>query len=272
MSNYLSGAEAPFGAQIFARIQEAVLATARAQLAGRRLLEVEGPYGLGQRTLAGPDRDLGEDTRAGEAVARLKAAPVLPLPMIESTFELGVREIAAFQQGQSPFQLAPAVQAAAAAARAEDGLIFRGSEAAGLKGLANHPGTQSLQLGDWDSLGEPVEDIIKAVALLEGKGLLGPYALALAPSRFDVLFRRYQEAALLQIQHVREIITGGLVKAAALEQGGLLVAVGSYYASIVLGQDMKLGFVGPRDTAYEFVIFESLAARVQLPEAVVVLR
>ena len=271
MRSYLPGSDAPFGQEIFAVIQNTVLEVAKGQLGGRRLLEVEGPYGLGHKSFGLMDRPVGEQAQVGGAVARLKSAPTVPIPLLEATFELGIREVAGYEQGQAPFDLEPAVMAAIAMARAEDLLVFQGNDQLGLKGITNYPGVQSLGLGDWNVMGQPVEDIIKAVGMLEAKSLLGPYALALSPANYDVLFRRDQEAAMLQLQHLREIVTAGIVKSPALSAGGVLVAAGRPFASIVLGQDLTLGFVGPKDTGYELVIYESLATRVSVPDAVVVL-
>jgi len=273
MHQYFPASDAPFGAEVFERVQQTVLGVMKSQLAGRRLLEVEGPYGLGHKSFGGADRDLEETTEVAGAVARLKVATAIPLPMIECTFTLGVREVAAFLEHQAPFSLDPAVRAAMAVARAEDAVVFWGSEAAGLKGLLNMPGVQSRDLESWEELGSPVEDMIRAVGMLEQRGFLGPYALALSPARYDLLYRRYQEAAMLQIQHVEQIVTGGVIKAPGLGNvGGVLVAAGAPFASIVLGQDAQVGFVGPHAAGYELVILESLATRVQVPEAVAVLK
>ncbi len=271
MAQLLLSEEMPFGGAVADKLRETVYAVARGQLAGRRLLEIEGPYGLGKKSFATADADIGEAVQMGGGEARLRSAAAIPIPLIESTFEIGMRDVAAMEAGEVAFGLVPAVRAALAVARAEDQVVFWGSEPIGLKGLLNMPGIATHALGDWDAMGQPAEDIIKAAGVLEQRGFLGPYALALAPAKYDLLYRRYQEAAMLQIQHIREVVTGGEVKAPALPDGGVLVAVGKDLASIVVGQDLSIGFVGPKDGAYEFLLFESVAVKVQVPEAVVVL-
>ncbi|HIC93259.1 MAG TPA: bacteriocin, partial [Anaerolineae bacterium] len=57
-----------------------------------------------------------------------------------------------------------------------------------------------------------------------------------------------------------------------LESGGGLLASGRQYASIVLGQDMAIGFIGPVGEKLEFSISESLALLIRQPGAICVLK
>ena len=67
-------------------------------------------------------------------------------------------------------------------------------------------------------------------------------------------------------------MTGGVFKAPVLKTGGVLLATGKQYASIVIGQDMTTGFVGPVGDSLEFSISESLALLVRDPASICVLR
>ena len=66
--------------------------------------------------------------------------------------------------------------------------------------------------------------------------------------------------------------TGGVHKAPAFEQGGILLASGRQHASIVLGQDMSIGYIGPAGDKIEFSISESLTLRILQPQAICVLK
>ena len=57
-----------------------------------------------------------------------------------------------------------------------------------------------------------------------------------------------------------------------MKDGGLLIASGTHFASIVLGQDMTIGFIGPVSGEFEFSISESLALRVRQAQAICVLQ
>jgi uncharacterized linocin/CFP29 family protein len=72
---------------------------------------------------------------------------------------------------------------------------------------------------------------------------------------------------------VRTVVNDGVYKAPILDKGGVLVASGSQYASVILGQDMSVGFLGPiRGDSLEFSITESLAPWIKVPQAVCVLK
>ena len=52
----------------------------------------------------------------------------------------------------------------------------------------------------------------------------------------------------------------------------MLLASGAQYSSIILGQDLMAGFVGPAGRDYELTVSESLALRLLQPASVVVLK
>lgn len=84
---------------------------------------------------------------------------------------------------------------------------------------------------------------------------------ALTPNRHNLRFRRYPQGNMTEIDHVKSNVTEGVTKAPSINVGGDLFASGRLFASIVLGQDIMTGFVGPSGSAYEFIVFESLALK-----------
>ncbi len=269
MSNeYLHREDAPFGDDVWKAIDETVVGTAKSQLAGRRLLDVEGPFGLGLKVIPTADAMV-EST---EDDVDLEAPCMTPVAVIRSSFVLPARDIAAYKQTGLPMDLSDAAAATIACARQEDQLIFNGSESLQVAGLLNAKGVQSVELADWSEVGAAADQVIEAVTKLDDAGFHGPYALALAPSLYNQLFRRYPQGNQTVMGHVKELITEGIVKAPVLADGGVVVASGPYYASIVLGQDLLTGFIGPADGDYEFTLSETVALRLQAPEAVCVLK
>jgi uncharacterized linocin/CFP29 family protein len=113
--------------------------------------------------------------------------------------------------------------------------------------------------------------MIHAVTVLDQAGFHGPYALALAPARYNLLFRRYERGNYSEMEHVKTIVTDGVYKAPGLLDGGVLLSTGRQYASIVLGQDMTVGFVGPEGDRIALTISESLVPRIRRPSAICVL-
>jgi len=67
-------------------------------------------------------------------------------------------------------------------------------------------------------------------------------------------------------------VTGRVFKAPALKNGGALLATGKQYASIVIGQDMTTGFIGPIGDRFESSISESLALPVKEAASICMLR
>lgn len=267
MSKFLHREDAPFSEAVWERIDEVVVAAARSQLSLRRILPVRGPFGLELRDI--PSTAQAAEEIEGVAVQSSTANPVV---LLSAGFELPARDIAAYEAQPTSLDLGPAAEAAVAVARQEEQVLLQGVKSLGVKGLTNAAGVASLSLSDWGKVGAAATNIISAVTALDGAGFPGPYALALAPDRYNALFRLYPQGSATELEHLKQIVTGGIVKAVSLKSGGLLVAVGEQFASIVLGQDLYTGFVGPAgNVSYEFVVSESIALNLKVPEAVAVL-
>ncbi|NLD74320.1 MAG: bacteriocin family protein [Chloroflexi bacterium] len=259
-NKYLMRDDAPIEHAVWEALDHAMVHVARSQLAGRRLLSIRGPYGLGLKAVPLGDR---------EGEAGLIYSPVVPLHYIHRTFSVGARDLASHEREGTPLDTSAVAKVAMEVARAEDELLFHG--APNTPGLLNLNGAQHVQLSNWDQLGTAANDIIRAVTTLDEAGFHGPYTLALSPGLYNLLLRRYPQGNTLEIDHIRSMATDGVHKAPVLESGGVLVASGAQFASIVLGQDMTIGFIGPADHEIEFSLSESLALYVPVPQAICVL-
>lgn len=270
MSNdFLHRDDAPFSEGTWAAIDNAVVGAAKSQLTARRLLQVDGPHGLGLKSI--PLGDVCIGCGPDDPVC-VQGASALPLITINASFRLAARDVAAYEQRGVPMDLTPAIEAALACARQEDDLLFNGMKAIAMEGLLTAKEAQSQKLKSWEQVGAAVEDIITAVTKLDSAGFHGPYTLALAAGRYNALFRRYPNGPMTELEHMRELVTDGIVKAASIKEGGVLVASGPQYVQIVLGQDLAAGFVGPEDRNYALTVSESIALRLLVPAAVVVLK
>jgi uncharacterized linocin/CFP29 family protein len=259
-NKYLARDDAPFGVEVWEALDAAMRETAKAELVGRRLLHVEGPFGLGLKAVALRDREAGSGLLVSE---------MLPVVLIRETFALGARDLASYEHGGLSLDTGPVAKAALACARREDDLVLVGE--AGVPGLLTAEGVHQQMLSAWDEVGAAAGDLIEAVNTLDEAGFHGPYALALTPQRHNQLYRLYPRGNQSELDHIKTIATGGVYKAPALESGGVLLASGRQYASVVLGQDMSVGYVGPAGDKLEFSISESLTLRVLQPQSVCVL-
>jgi len=260
MSKYLHREDAPFGPALWQKIDDTVVSAAAAQLSARRILKVEGPYGLGVKVLPLEDGPANED-------ASVTIPKVMPLAMLKTEFTLMVRDVAAFEEQNTPLPLNTIAQAAIELAQKEDDFLFNGVKAMRMGGLLDWASKNSIKRSDWAKIGSAVGDVIKAVTALDEAGLHGPYALAVPPAWYNMLFRRYEQGFGTELDHLRQIITDGIVKAPALKDGAVVIATGPQFATIVLGQDMMTTFVGPEPGSYKFIISETLALILRQPKA-----
>jgi uncharacterized linocin/CFP29 family protein len=258
---YLGREEAPIGAETWKLIDDVAVQAAKSQITGRRLLPIEGPYGFGLKSLPLGDYAV-EDG--------ISASVSLPLSLIRTEFSLGKRDLAAFERDHLILDTAPVACAAMDAAVKEDRVIFNGIT--GTPGLLNAEGAGSMTLSKWDKVGVAADQIIDAVTKLDTTGFHGPYSLALAPAQYNLLLRRYPQGDGTELEHISSIVGDGVVKAPALKKGGVLIASGSQYASVAIGQDMAVGYNGPVGDLLEFQLYESLALVVRAPESILVLK
>ncbi len=258
-NNYLGREDAPIGQEMWKVLDSTMTEAAKGVLTGRRMLNIEGPYGLGLKAV--PLQDV-------QAENGITTSSFVPVSLIHKTFSLSKRDLAASEKDGMPINTAPVASAAIEAAMQEETLIFRGMS--GVSGLLTSEGSSNLKLSSWETMGKAVEDTIAAITLLDKAGFHGPYTLALAPERYNQLFRRYPQGGT-ELEYLEALVTDGIFKAPIMESGGILMASGGQYAAIVLGQDMTLGYIGPVGESLEFSISESLALLVREQRAICVL-
>ena len=109
-NKYLGREDAPFGDEIWSKLDDVVISVARGRLSGRKLLDIEGPYGLELKSVPLVDKVVSENG------AKLLSADVLPVPMIETLFSLGARDLATFEESGFSLDVAAVADAAMAAA------------------------------------------------------------------------------------------------------------------------------------------------------------
>jgi uncharacterized linocin/CFP29 family protein len=258
-NNYLGRTDAPLSAATWKVLEATMIEAAKSQLSGRRLISIEGPFGFGLKVVPLSDCEIAEG---------VTVSPVIPVNLVTSTFFLNKRDLAASEKDPI-LDLDPVASAAITCARKEDGIIFSGIQ--DTPGLLGAEGSGSLALTKWDKIGTAADQIIKAVTLLDDAGFHGPYCMGLAPAQYNLLLRRYPQGDGTELEHVRTILGGDVVKAPVLKKGGVLLASGRQYCSLVIGQDMSISFNGPAGDALEFSISESLALLIRTPEAICVL-
>jgi len=260
-NTYLGRQDAPISPETWAVIDSTMVGAAKSQLAGRRLLAIEGPFGFGLKVIPISDVEMDEG---------VVGSTFVPVTQIQSSFCLGKRDLAAYERDKILLDTGIVATAAMDCAAQEDKLIFSGLPA--IPGLMTTEGSSSQTLTKWDKIGAAADQIIDAVTKLDDAGFHGPYCMALAPAQYNLLLRRYPQGDGTELDHLRTIVTEGVIKAPGLKKGGVLLASGQQYASLVIGQDMAVGYNGPAGDALDFFITESLALLIRTPEAICVLK
>ena len=261
--DHLNRAQAPLPEFIWERIDAAAVAAASALLTGRRFLEVEGPFGPGLTAIELGADDYCRTPAEGEAGAIVSRA--IAVPMLRKSCRLSARRLAGHLEKDMPLNLTEVEDAAEAVARREEEFIYSGHADSGLEGLLNGSGHREVQ-GAWSSLDAALDTVLAAITRLDDNGFHGPYALALPAAQYNNLFRHYEHTDLLQIEHLKSLCTRGVYKA-ALERP---VVVDNHAGTVVLGQDLRVGYAGCDGIHYQLFACESMVLRLDEPGAVCV--
>lgn len=263
--NHLNREQAPFPASLWESIDAAAVAAATPVLTGRRFLDVEGPYGLGLSAIElGSDQDCSEADDCGTGAALSTAVSV---PMLRKSCRISSRRLAAHIEKGMPLTLNEVQDAAEAVARREEEYIYFGKGEFNLQGLLNATGHKEVTGAVLSSLESTLSHVIAAITELDNAGFHGPYALTLPPAHYNNLFRHYEHTDLLQIEHLKSLCTHGVFKASI----NMPAVVDHHAGTIILGQDMRVGYAGSDGLHYHLFVCESMVLRLDAPEAICLL-
>lgn len=275
MFDFLDRSSAPLRDEEWRQIDTLVVEVARRQLVGRRFIPVFGPLGAGTQDVdydvfTGTDQavisTLGESTDPVRAKRRVHEH----MPLIYKDFMLYWRDLESNRLMGTPADLGAAAAAASFCAQREDDLIFNGNDDLGYPGLTTVEGRQVLTASDWDTAGAAFNDVVSATRMLIEQGFYGPFALIVSPRAFNQMQRVYANSGVLEIQHVREIATGGVYQTPLLrDKLGLVVSMGIQNFDIAIGQDLITAYLGQEKMNHPFRVLESLVLRIKRPGAIV---
>ncbi|AGA90185.1 uncharacterized protein, linocin/CFP29 [Thioflavicoccus mobilis 8321] len=260
--SYLNRDAASFPADLWERIDTAAIGAARDRLTARRFLDLEGPFGVGLTSV-----EIGTEAVVNEPNGQLAGtvgSRSIPVPMFQQPFALSIRRVEGHLRLGLPLDLRPVEDAAEAVARREEQVIYHGISELGLEGLMNAKGRATVPCSDWTEVEQAISDVIAAVNRLDANGYMGPYALALSPTRYNALFRRYEGSDMLQVDHLHRLCEGGLFKAPV--EGAVLVDAS--VGDIKIGQDIKVGYSSNDGTHFRLFVSESLVFLLDEPEAI----
>jgi uncharacterized linocin/CFP29 family protein len=255
---------APISDAAWAQIEEETSRTLKRYLAGRRVVDVQGPGGLGLsavgtghlRTIAAP---------AAGIVARQRE--VKALVEIRVPFELDREAIDDVERGSNDSDWQPAKDAARQMAFAEDRAIFEGYSAAGIGGIREGTSNPIMMLPA-DVRAYP-EAVAQALSRLRLVGVNGPYTVLLGADAYTALAETSDHGYPV-LEHVKRLVNDEIIWAPAIAGAFVLTTRGGDFG-LYIGQDVSIGYSSHTDTAVRLYLQETFTFLLLTSEAVVAL-
>lgn len=266
--------DAPLNEKEWQTLDEVVIENARRNLIGRRFIDIYGPLGQGVQSVINdiyedPEKGSlsfhGEDLDTSNSTKRVH----LTIPLLYKDFELYWRDIEQARALDIPIDFSQAANAVTQCALLEDDLIFNGSKEFNISGLTNIKGHLSHIRSDWMKSGNAFTDIVDARNKLLEMGHNGPYALVLSPSLYALLHRVHEGTNVLEIEHVRELVTDGVFQTPMIKgNSGVLVATGRHNLDLVIAEDIETAYMDSESMNHLFRIYECIVPRIKRPSAI----
>ena len=253
---------APISAAAWAEIEEEASRTFKRHVAGRRVVDVEGPSGddlaaipLGHQVPINPLAD-------GVIAHARQSQPIIELRV---PFTVSRQAIDDVERGAKDSDWQPVKDAAKQIAFAEDRAIFEGYPAASITGVRASGSNPELKL-PIDAKDYP-EAISQAITSLRLAGVNGPYSLLLNADAFTAINETSDHGYPIR-EHLRRVLDGEIIWAPAIDGAFLLSTRGGDY-ELHLGQDLSIGYLSHVAISVELYFLEAMTFLMYTSEAVV---
>jgi uncharacterized linocin/CFP29 family protein len=260
--NHLLRDKAPLTDDAWAEIDEEARRTLAHFLAGRKLIEFSDPKGW-----AHPGEPTGRVDDGGalqDGAVQVRTRTMQPMIELRTPFTLDRRDLDAIDRGACDVDLDAVVDAARAAALAEDEMIFHG--AAGCPGLTGATPHEPVDISN-DYEHYP-RFVAQGMARLQDAGVGGPYAIALGPRCYTGVVEESEMGGYPVLEHLRLILGGPVVRAQAVN-GAVVVSLRGGDFELVSGQDLSIGYLDHDAKSVRLYLEESIAVRICSPEAAI---
>ena len=251
---------APISTAAWSQIEEEVARTFKRSLAGRRIVDMNGPAGT---DLAGVGTGHQSGIEAPLEGIRARQREVKALVELRVPFELSREAIDDVERGAEDSDWQPAKDAATRLAFAEDRAIFDGYKAAQITGIREGTSNPLLQLpadvADYPAV------IARALEQLRLQGVDGPYAVLLGSDAYTAVSEA-SDSGYPILEHIRRLVKGEIIWAPALEGGSILTTRGGDFA-LHLGQDVSIGYSSHDENTVRLYLQESFTFMLLTSEA-----
>src|SRR5579859_1218322 len=255
---------APISDAAWAEIEEEATRTLKRYLAGRRVVDVPTPSGVGLPAV-GTGHLLSIASPAEDIIARQRE--VKALVELRVPFELTRAAIDDVERGSDDSDWQPAKDAAKAIAFAEDRAIFNGYPAGNIQGIRE--GTSNPLLTLPADVREYPDAVAQSLSQLRLVGVNGPYSVLLGAKAYTELAET-RDHGYPVLEHVKRIIDGDIIWAPAIEGAFVLTTRGGDF-ELSIGQDLSIGYLSHTDSTVRLYLQETFTFRVLTSESSVVL-
>lgn len=260
----LKRAQAPITPEAWKQIDDEARRVLALNLAGRQLVDFDGPHGWQFAAVNTGHLTLRTDGGFGVPWG---VRGVVPLIEVRVPFELPIMALDNASRG-AVLDLPAVVAAAEKTAHAEDNAIFNGSKAGGIEGII--PSSPYPPITMPDDFAHYPSVVVDAAETLRRGGINGPYALALGPDCHAGLAQAAEDGYPIR-ERVEHYLEGPLVLAPKVDGAVLLSTRGGDF-QLSVGQDLSIGYAGRDQDTVHLYLTESFAFRVLERAAAVYLK
>jgi uncharacterized linocin/CFP29 family protein len=262
--NNLHRGLAPISDAAWAEIEEETSRTIKRYLAGRRVVDVQGPGGIDLSAIG--TGHLRNVAAPGDGILA-RQREVKPLVELRVPFELDRQQIDDVERGANDSDWQPAKDAARLLAFAEDRAIFEGYAAAGIGGLREGTSNPILTL---PSEVRAYPDVIaQALGQLRMEGVNGPYSVVLGAEAYTALSESSDHGYPV-LRHIRDLVDGEIVWAPAITGAFVLTTRGGDFG-LYIGEDVSIGYSSHDDEKVRLYLQETFTFLLLTTEASVAL-
>ncbi|RID81663.1 bacteriocin [Peribacillus asahii] len=274
MSKYELFPDSPLTDEEFAQLDQTVIDSARRQLVGRRFIELYGPLGKGMQSIFNDIFMENYEAKMdfqGSFDLNIESSKRVnyTIPLLYKDFVLYWRDLEQAKVLDIPIDFSAAANAARDVALLEDQMIFHGSKEFEIPGLMNVKGRLTQLLGNWYESGNAFQDVVDARNKLLEMKHNGPFALVLSPELYSLLHRVHKDTNVLEIEHVRELVTDGVFQSPVLKgKTGVLVNTGKNNLDLAVSEDFDTVHLGEEGMNHPFRVYETVVLRIKRPSAI----
>jgi len=267
--DFLSREGSPISAELWEKIDDTVVSTAKKILIGRRFISIYGPLGAGVQSINIDDISELDETEGNISV--IKGRTYQHILLLNQDFSLLWRDLESSEQMGLPVDLSSAIKAASECALKEDELIFLGNDELGYKGLLTEDGIIKLPISDWSEGENPFKDIAAGLAKFMENGIYGRKALVVSPELFVQLQRIQPGTGITEYDRISKLLDGNIFSTPVLKNSkAVLVCAEPQNMDLVIGQDMITSYLETRNLNHYFRILETILLRIKNKKAVIV--